>query len=89
MLIKLLSSDHIPVRVNSCNVLKSVVSSDEGFQWLNEMQNVEAMLMCIIQLLDSSAENKEIGFSAARQVDIFIRNIIALLYMYLAFLRTM
>jgi len=43
-----------------------MVSSDEGFHWLNEMQNVEAMLMCIVQMLDGSTENKEIGFSAAR-----------------------
>jgi len=70
MLIKLLSSDNIPITLNSCNVVKSIVSSDEGFQWFNKMQNVEVILIHIIRMLDSSAHNKEIGFSVARQVDV-------------------
>lgn len=66
MLLRLLTSDHIPIRIHSCKALQSLVSSDEGFSFLNEIQDVENMLLSLINMLDSSAENNEIGIAAVR-----------------------
>ena len=66
MLLKLLNSDQIPIRINSCKALQSLASSEEGFQFLNEIQDAENMLLSLINMLDSSVENEEIGMAAIR-----------------------
>ena len=66
MLLRLLTSDHIPIRIHSCKALRSLASSEEGFIFLNEFQDSEHMLLSLINMLDSSAENKEIGIAAVR-----------------------
>lgn len=66
MLLRLLTSDHVPIRIHSCKALQSLASSDEGFMFLNEIQDAENMLLSLIKMLDSSAENKEIGTAAVR-----------------------
>ena len=66
MLLKLLTSDRIPIRIHSCKVLQSLASSEEGFMFLNEIQDAENMLLSLINMLDSSVENEEIGLAAIR-----------------------
>lgn len=66
MLLRLLTSDHIPIRIHSCKALRSLASSDEGFMFLNEIQDAENMLLSLINMLDCSAENTEIGIAAVR-----------------------
>lgn len=66
MLLRLLTSDHIPIRIYSCKALQSLASSDKGFTFLIEIQDFENMLLSLINMLDSSAENKEIEIAAVR-----------------------
>ena len=66
MLLRSLSSDHVQIRIHSCKALQSLASSEEGFVFLNEFQDYENMLLSLITMLDSSAENKEIGIAAVR-----------------------
>ena len=66
MLLRLLTSDHIPTKIHSCKAFQSLASSEEGFTFLNKFQDSENMLLSLINMLDSSAENKEIGIAAVR-----------------------
>lgn len=66
MLLRLLTSDQVPIKIHSCKALQSLASSEEGFTFLNEFQDSENMLLSLINILDSSAENKEIGIAAVR-----------------------
>ena len=63
---RLLTSDHIPIKIHSCKALQSLASSDEGFNFLNEFQDSENMLSSLITMFDSSVESKEIGVAIVR-----------------------
>ena len=65
-LLRLLTSDHISIKIHSCKALQSLVSSDEGFNFLNEFQDSENMLLSLISMLDSSVESQEIGIAVVR-----------------------